>query len=310
MDDTILLKLFGGNSEGLEYYKNLRDALSNVIEEEECTTLLCDPNDEVIRSRLNKSGYKYKAVLKTTEEIFSKDSGSAGFLGKQTALDGHDEDSDCESDDDQNHETMDQNNSSLFSCGQFGCTSQFSSVSAYESHYHTCHHFTCATCRRVFSSDFMLDVHIQENHDSYFDILSSRIDMYRCLVESCALKFRTQDLRKNHLVKEHKYPSTFAFHKPVGTPSKKEKSNTSGVDNGNEKMECQTLDSKQTASSALPGPAIQKGENTSQLKSETETKPRMVPSNICFGRGAQRSFQPRPGKNKKKPNQQIHSPME
>lgn len=308
MDDTILLKLFGGNSEGLEYYKNLRDALSNVIEDEECTGLLCDPNDEVIRSRLNESGYKYKAVLKTTEEIFSKNSGSAGFLGKQTALDNQDGEKDWDSDDEKNNETMDENNSSMFSCGQFGCTSQFSSVSAYESHYHTCHHFTCATCRRVFTSDFMLDVHIQENHDSYFDILSSRIDMYRCLVESCALKFRTPDLRKNHLVKEHKYPSTFAFHKPVVNPTKKEKNNTSVNHNGNEQME--TIGSYQTASAALQDSGNSKGENTSKTKAEDETKPRMVPSNICFGRGSQRSFQPRPGKQKKKSNKQMHSPME
>ncbi|TDH01177.1 hypothetical protein EPR50_G00177880 [Perca flavescens] len=47
----------------------------------------------------------------------------------------------------------------------------------------------------------LLDIHIQEWHDSLFTILAQRQDLYQCLVEGCGQKFRTSKHRKDHLIR-------------------------------------------------------------------------------------------------------------
>ncbi|XP_022355184.1 zinc finger protein 511 isoform X2 [Enhydra lutris kenyoni] len=101
-----------------------------------------------------------------------------------------------------------------FTCQVAGCCQVFDSLENYEHHYHTLHRNVCSFCGRAFPSVHLLDVHILEWHDSLFQILSERQDMYQCLVEGCAERFRSGRDRKEHLVRRHLYPADFRFDKP------------------------------------------------------------------------------------------------
>nr|XP_046209463.1 zinc finger protein 511 isoform X2 [Oncorhynchus gorbuscha] len=100
-----------------------------------------------------------------------------------------------------------------FRCSIPGCSQVFSTVEDYEHHYNTLHRHVCSSCQRSLPSARLLDIHIQEWHDSLFSILAERQDMYQCLVEGCGSKFRTREQRKDHMIKIHKYPSDFMFDK-------------------------------------------------------------------------------------------------
>ncbi|ELR59466.1 Zinc finger protein 511, partial [Bos mutus] len=101
-----------------------------------------------------------------------------------------------------------------FTCQVAGCCQAFDALEDYEHHYHTLHGNVCSSCKRAFPSGHLLDTHIQEWHDSLFQILAERQDMYQCLVEGCTEKFRTSRDRKEHLVTHHLYPADFRFDKP------------------------------------------------------------------------------------------------
>ncbi|XP_029496888.1 zinc finger protein 511 isoform X1 [Oncorhynchus nerka] len=100
-----------------------------------------------------------------------------------------------------------------FRCYISGCSQVFSTVEDYEHHYNTLHRHVCSSCQRSLPSARLLDIHIQEWHDSLFSILAERQDMYQCLAEGCGSKFRTREQRKDHMIKIHKYPSDFMFDK-------------------------------------------------------------------------------------------------
>ncbi|XP_030297337.1 zinc finger protein 511 [Sparus aurata] len=102
---------------------------------------------------------------------------------------------------------------SEFACHISGCSAVFSTLEEYEHHYNSLHRHVCCSCRRSLPSARLLDIHIQEWHDSLFNILAQRQDMYQCLVEGCGQKFRTSKQRKDHLIRLHKYPPDFRFDK-------------------------------------------------------------------------------------------------
>lgn len=102
---------------------------------------------------------------------------------------------------------------SEFACHISGCTAVFSTLEEYEHHYNSLHRHVCCSCRRSLPSARLLDIHIQEWHDSLFTILAQKQDMYQCLVEGCGQKFRTSKHRKDHLIRIHKYPPDFRFDK-------------------------------------------------------------------------------------------------
>ncbi|RUS72793.1 hypothetical protein EGW08_019453 [Elysia chlorotica] len=224
------LELFGGDEELLSYYLGLRDAAAKMRQSGvECH---CDPRDEKMVARLKVEGWQPRVLVKDLR--CDGDNSDLGFVNKQTALDegAKKVDSDLDSGSDSEIgergqsklESEKENTIESFVCGVQGCSAQFTSLASHESHYHTSHNFVCHVCRRVFVSNFLLDIHLEENHDSYFQVLSPKIDMYRCLVESCALKFRTAELRKDHLVTVHKFPAPFSFHGPINHKSPKPKS--------------------------------------------------------------------------------------
>ncbi|XP_030603502.1 zinc finger protein 511 isoform X2 [Archocentrus centrarchus] len=102
---------------------------------------------------------------------------------------------------------------SEFACHISGCSAVFITLEEYEHHYSALHRHVCCSCRRSLPSARLLDIHIQEWHDSLFTILAQRQDMYQCLVEGCGQKFRTSKHRKDHLIRVHKYPPDFRFDK-------------------------------------------------------------------------------------------------
>lgn len=100
---------------------------------------------------------------------------------------------------------------SEFACHISGCTAVFSTLEEYEHHYNSLHRHVCCSCRRSLPSARLLDIHIQEWHDSLFTLLAQKQDMYQCLVEGCGQKFATSKHRKDHLIRIHKYPPDFRF---------------------------------------------------------------------------------------------------
>jgi hypothetical protein len=99
-----------------------------------------------------------------------------------------------------------------FVCNIEGCVSSFNDVASFEIHYSTVHKNVCNTCKRIFPSGRLLELHVLEAHDSMFKVLSQKQKMYQCLVEGCKRKFWNDHLRKLHLVDYHKYPKLFNFH--------------------------------------------------------------------------------------------------
>ncbi|XP_040110675.1 zinc finger protein 511 isoform X2 [Oryx dammah] len=133
--------------------------------------------------------------------------------------------------------------------------------------------------RRAFPSGHLLDTHIQEWHDSLFQILAERQDMYRCLVEGCVEKFRTSRDRKQHLVAHHLYPADFRFDKPRkgSRPASQVSTEATGEDRAPSEGEAMEVCSEH-AEAHLESPR------------ERRVYGHRVPSTICFGQGASRGF--------------------
>lgn len=66
---------------------------------------------------------------------------------------------------------------SEFACHISGCSAVHSTLEEYEHHYNSLHRHVCCSCRRSLPTARLLDIHIQEWHDSLFMILAQRQDM-------------------------------------------------------------------------------------------------------------------------------------
>lgn len=179
----------------------------------------------------------------------------------------------------------------LFECSMSGCKRTFQTIGSYESHYRSAHVNACHQCKRVFPTNYLLDLHIMEWHDPMFEIMSAKEDMYQCLVESCEAKFKDGRRRKDHLVKCHHYPSSFRWDR-FKRDNKSQKGQGEAMDVTSTSEKCQTQ-----------SPKVQQEASPSPRKFSCK-----VPNSICFGAGATRSFQ-RPhhkGKKKKKQWYQAH----
>uniref|UniRef100_UPI00398EF3E6 zinc finger protein 511 isoform X3 n=1 Tax=Pristiophorus japonicus TaxID=55135 RepID=UPI00398EF3E6 len=193
---------------------------------------------------------------------------------------------------------------SEFCCHIAGCSQRFDTLANYEHHYNTFHRNVCSSCKRSFPSSHLLDIHILEWHDSLFQILAAKQNMYLCLVESCTEKFKTSSDRKKHLIKVHGYPSDFRFDKP-----KKPKRNQKNQDRSSHDMDVETpicqketydilrristesmddapVESMEAESSSVPG---QERSRASTVQQRPYFSYR-VPATICFGHGSVRGF--------------------
>ncbi len=82
--------------------------------------------------------------------------------------------------------------------------------------------FQCRTCQKTFTSEHLLDVHIHESHDVFFQLAQERNSnstnstnmkhLHKCLVENCSCTFSSEYERCQHLICIHDYPKWFRFH--------------------------------------------------------------------------------------------------
>ncbi|KOB70987.1 Uncharacterized protein OBRU01_14464 [Operophtera brumata] len=96
-------------------------------------------------------------------------------------------------------------------CSVPGCIFTAESLLDFESHYNSSHRYVCATCKKGLPSPHLLDLHIQENHDSFFAVMAEKKHSYSCYIEECKEKFKTAADRMDHCVKTHKLPKDFRF---------------------------------------------------------------------------------------------------
>uniref|UniRef100_A0A3B5M822 Zinc finger protein 511 n=1 Tax=Xiphophorus couchianus TaxID=32473 RepID=A0A3B5M822_9TELE len=213
---------------------------------------------------------------------------------------------------------------SEFGCHISGCRAVFSTLDEYEHHYNSLHRHVCCSCRRSLPSARLLDIHIQEWHDSLFTILAQKQDMYLCLVEGCGQKFRTSQQRKDHLIRLHKYPPDFRFdknRKEKGTreASREQRTNTTmeaaddvcrseGVCEVMCSVESNQLEQEESMETHASSEEAAQFEDFSASAQTPETnteqlKPKysyrfVVPKTVCFGHGSVRGFRGQRGRRK------------
>nr|CAD7460253.1 unnamed protein product [Timema tahoe] len=139
-----------------------------------------------------------------------------------------------------------------FTCHVPGCQIDFTSVMDYEVHYNSIHRYLCVECKKCLPSPHLLDLHVAECHDSFFQTLAERKPMhhqsrpqqqsyflitflhldkyskyeYQCYVETCESKFSNTDERRKHCIEIHNYPADFRFDRvPKSKKPKMRKSN-------------------------------------------------------------------------------------
>ncbi|XP_011660693.1 zinc finger protein 511 isoform X1 [Strongylocentrotus purpuratus] len=96
-------------------------------------------------------------------------------------------------------------------CHVPGCNQSFASMTNFEAHYTMCHRFVCRYCQRFYSTNHLLEIHLTENHDSFFSLLSQQQPMYCCLEENCNSHFMDAQSRLDHMTSCHGYPANFLF---------------------------------------------------------------------------------------------------
>ncbi|XP_053306610.1 zinc finger protein 511 [Spea bombifrons] len=179
---------------------------------------------------------------------------------------------------------------SEFRCQTPGCSQLFGTLESYERHYNALHRNVCSACKRSFPSARLLDIHILEWHDSLFQVMAEKTNMYQCLVEGCAEKFKTGNERRDHLIETHLYPPDFRFDRPKKGKSKpkqqKSRVQEPSMDPG--------LGEEPPEESMEIGPSVEGDGSSDKCKgaaapSNHRAKHR-VPRTICFGHGSVRGF--------------------
>jgi len=98
-----------------------------------------------------------------------------------------------------------------FSCQAPGCKETFSQLHESETHYNALHRHSCSVCRKSLPSPHLLELHLQEQHDSFFSVLAERKPSYQCFLPTCPHLSWSSKERHEHAIKEHKFPPDFRF---------------------------------------------------------------------------------------------------
>uniref|UniRef100_A0A182PJ97 C2H2-type domain-containing protein n=1 Tax=Anopheles epiroticus TaxID=199890 RepID=A0A182PJ97_9DIPT len=156
------------------------------------------------------------------------------------------------------------------SCNVPDCNFFCQSVMDYEFHYNAQHRYTCAQCKKSLPNAHLLDLHLSETHDSYFaaQVQSSKRAMYACFLEECKHRSSDPSERRDHCIREHRFPHNFRFDTPRNAqpkPGKQQPSKSVPME----------------ADSAPPSTSPQKGETIATLKCR---------KNFSFGHPQQRTF--------------------
>uniref|UniRef100_A0A1Q3F2C5 Putative alpha-snap protein n=1 Tax=Culex tarsalis TaxID=7177 RepID=A0A1Q3F2C5_CULTA len=107
-------------------------------------------------------------------------------------------------------------------CNVPDCRYSCASVQDYECHYNSLHRFSCGECKKTLPNGHLLDLHLSETHDSYFaaQVASGKRPMFACFLEECPQRSKDPTERRDHCIKEHKFPHDFRFDKQVHTQKK------------------------------------------------------------------------------------------
>ena len=131
-----------------------------------------------------------------------------------------------------------------YQCGVAGCTLAFASLSDSDAHYEESHIFQCRECYAILPSDRLLDLHLDEAHDSFFAAAVERgRARYSCLV--CKEKFDSNQERHVHLMKDHQYPKWFRFVPRTTTTEELDKKRHKWMTNHSKSRKSGTMDEEQ-----------------------------------------------------------------
>lgn len=117
-----------------------------------------------------------------------------------------------------------------FPCNASGCRAVFRTLIDFEIHYNGVHRYVCVECKKSRPNARLLEIHIQETHDSFFKLLAERQAMYQCYEAECKLKFKNPCERREHCTIEHKFPKNFRFDDVSRRRSKERSKNDMEVD--------------------------------------------------------------------------------
>ena len=190
--------------------------------------------------------------------------------------------------------TRTNSNETLISCDVKGCKETFNTTKAYDVHIQNSHRFSCRDCRLNFPSNFLLDVHITENHDSFFSTKRERGEaLLVCLVESCSSRFKLEEERLRHLVEVHKYPSNFRFNRSRKKQcrSRKGKINDKATGKPTDAMELDESGSYCEEKCNDVTEECKNVQNNRNRKTRGGLKLQGIPKTINFGRGSSKAFQ-------------------
>jgi len=98
-----------------------------------------------------------------------------------------------------------------FSCQVPGCKETFNQLHESETHYNAVHRHSCSVCRKSLPSPHLLELHLQESHDSFFAVLSEKKASYQCFLPTCPNLSWNSEERHQHAVTSHKFPPDFRF---------------------------------------------------------------------------------------------------
>ena len=98
-----------------------------------------------------------------------------------------------------------------FSCQAPGCKESFSQLHECETHYNAVHRHSCSVCRKSLPSPHLLELHLQESHDSFFAVLSEKKPSYQCFLPTCSNLSWSPAERHQHAVETHQFPPDFRF---------------------------------------------------------------------------------------------------
>ncbi|EGI59722.1 PREDICTED: zinc finger protein 511 [Acromyrmex echinatior] len=181
-----------------------------------------------------------------------------------------------------------------FPCYIPGCKNTFQTLLDYEMHYNSSHRYACTECKVSKPNPRLLEIHIQETHDTFFKVLSEKQAMYQCYDSECDIKFNNPMERKEHCITVHKFPKKYRFD---DTPYyiKEEESNKMEfdiVDNKKKKKPAKILLNKNQKSKMFTKDttsAVCKNNDSVETISSTSVKSKITP--LAFiPRQVQKSF--------------------
>ena len=92
-----------------------------------------------------------------------------------------------------------------FCCPALACGASFASSGDLDSHYVNYHRYQCAQCQQSFIYDRLLEIHLEEAHDSYFAVMSLKQPSFACFAPGCVVLSRDDRARAEHMCDDHHF---------------------------------------------------------------------------------------------------------